>query len=208
MYLQKILLAAAAALALVGGLGWAVAVWRGGEPRTAPTVSTGQALITSDFELVDQEGRPARDEDYRGSWQLVFFGFTYCPDICPTGLTTISSVLDQLGPAGDRLVPLFITVDPERDRPEVLKEYLTSFHPKIIGLTGTAEQVAAASKGFRVYARKAERPDQPDGYTMDHSAFIYLMDPQGGYATHMSPQQPPEAIAAKIRDQLAQAGAS
>jgi protein SCO1/2 len=204
MTLKKIVLGSAALLALAGGIGWAIAVWRDNSaPPTVTTASAGQALVTSDFELVDHRGHAARDEDFRGLWQLVFFGFTYCPDVCPTGLATISTVLDELGPAADKIVPLFITVDPERDRPEVLKDYLANFHPKILGLTGTTEQVAAATKGFRVYFRKVQQPDQPDAYTLDHSTFIYLMDPEGGYATHMSPQLAPEEIAARLREKIA-----
>ena len=117
-------------------------------------------------------------------WQLVFFGFTSCPDICPTTLGTVTAALEELGADANKLQPLLISVDPEGDTPTVMKEYLTSFDPRILGLTGTPEQIQAAIRSFRVYASK--QPLEGEDYTMDHSAFIYLMDPKGEYAAHFS----------------------
>jgi protein SCO1/2 len=188
--------------ALVGGaaaLSWAYSIWRS-IGTDSPTVAAQGPVITSDFELVDQTGRSVRDEDLRGKWQLVFFGFTSCPDICPTTLTNINAALEELGPAADRLQPLLITVDPERDTPAVLKDYLAPFDPRILGLTGTPEQVGVALRSFRVYAGK--RPLDGGDYTMDHSAFIYLMDPQGAYATHFAPQVPVEEMIGRLRAQV------
>jgi protein SCO1 len=189
-----------AVAALVGGaaaLGWALSIWL--VPASAPreAAAQGRPLITSEFELVDQAGKPVRDDDFDGKWQLVFFGFTACPDICPTTLTNVTAALEELGPMAEKLQPLLITVDPERDTPPVLKDYLTAFDPRILGLTGTPEQVGAALRSFRVYA--SESPLDGGDYTMDHSAFIYLMDPQGEYAAHFGPQEPLERMVEKIR---------
>jgi protein SCO1/2 len=188
--------------ALVGGaavLGWAYSIWRSVGSDSLTVASQGP-VIASDFELVDQTGQTVRDEDLRGKWQLVFFGFTSCPDICPTTLTNITAALEELGPAADKLQPLLITVDPERDTPAVLKNYLAPFDPRILALTGTPEQVGAALRSFRVYASK--HPLDGGNYTMDHSAFIYLMDLQGAYATHFAPQVPVEEMIERIRAQV------
>lgn len=188
-----------AVAAIVGGaaaLSWSLSIWLAF--RSAPSEATGQGpVITSEFDLVDQTGKTVRDEDLGGKWQLVSFGFTSCPDICPTTLADITAALEELGPAADKLQPLLITVDPERDTPPVLKEYLTAFDPRILGLTGTPEQVGAALRSFRVYASK--RPLDGGGYTMDHSASVYLMDPQGAYTAHFSAQEPVERMVEKIR---------
>ena len=188
-----------AVAALVGGaaaLSWALSIWL--VPASPTPEATAQGpVITSEFELVDQTGKAVRDEDFDGKWQLVFFGFTSCPDICPTTLSNVTAALEGLGPAVEKLQPLLITVDPERDTAPVLKEYLAAFDPRILGLTGTPEQVGAALRSFRVYASK--RPLEEGDYTMDHSAFIYLMDPRGEYAAHFNPQEPVEGMVEKIR---------
>jgi protein SCO1 len=194
---KRFAMAAAAVVAVAGALGWVFSVWF---PAEAPVVRvTGDPVTTSEFELVDQSGRAVRDEDLRGKWQLVFFGFTSCPDICPTTLTNVSTALKELGPATTgKLQPLLITVDPVRDEPVVLKEYLSSFDPRILGLTGTPEQVQQALRSFRVYA--SQRPlEEEGGYTVDHSTFIYLMDPQGDYAAHFSAQTPIEELVREVR---------
>jgi protein SCO1/2 len=155
------------------------------------------------FELVTHEGRAATDADYRGRLMIVYFGFTYCPDVCPTGLTAIARALDLLGAGAVNVVPLFVTVDPERDTPEQLKEYVRHFHPRLIGLTGTAEQIAKAAKAYRVYYAKARPQGAPaDEYTMDHTAIIYLMGRDGKFISHFSHGTEPEAIAARIRANL------
>jgi protein SCO1 len=188
-------IAAAATVGGAGALGWVSSVWF--PPEAAVVQVTGDPVIKSEFELVDQTGETVRGEDLHGKWQLVFFGFTSCPDICPTTLANVTAALEELGPAAGKLQPLLITVDPERDTAPILREYLTAFDPRILGLTGTPEQVGKALHSFRVYASK--RPLEGGDYTMDHSAFIYLMDPQGGYAAHFSPQEPAEGMVGKIR---------
>ena len=185
-----------------GGLTWAVSHFARDATQTSATATSGSALIVSEFELVDQDGRTVRGDDLRGKLQLVFFGFTTCPDICPTTLTRITAALEELGADADALRAVLITVDPERDTPAVLKEYLTSFDPRIMGLTGTPDQVAAALKGFRVYASKREL--EGGDYTMDHSTFIYLMNRNGDYSGHFSASGSVEELVTGIRKAVAE----
>lgn len=127
------------------------------------------------FTLTDHNGNTVTDKAYSGQYKLIYFGFTYCPAICPTELQKISQVLRDLGEQAEQIQPLFITVDPERDTPEVMREYVKLFHPKIIGLSGEPEQIAPVLKNYKIYANKVEDEDMSD-YTMDHSSLIYLMD--------------------------------
>ncbi|SFP84297.1 SCO family protein [Tranquillimonas alkanivorans] len=164
----------------------------------------GEADIRSEFSLVDHTGRAVTEEDYADRWQLVFFGFTYCPDICPTTLAYMGTVLDLLGEKADRVAPLFVTVDPERDTPEVLSDYVAAFHPRLTGLTGTEAQVAAAAEAFKVYYERLEDESAPDGYLMAHSGHIYLMRPDGRFeAVFLEGDQSPEALAEEISRRIA-----
>jgi protein SCO1 len=146
----------------------------------SPTPSAGSAAIGGPFHLVDQNGKPFSDQDMKGKPYLVFFGYTHCPDICPTTLFEISQLFRQLGPDGKGLGALFITVDPARDTPKVMGEYVKAFDPRIIGLTGSPDAVAKAAQAFRVYFAKVPDKDAPDGYLMDHSSVIYVMRPGDG----------------------------
>jgi protein SCO1/2 len=154
------------------------------------------SAIGGPFTLADQEGRTVTDADLKGKPFLVFFGFTHCPDVCPTALFDVSEVLRQLGPDADRARALFVTVDPERDTPEKLKEYLSSFDPHLRALTGTPEQVERMLKAYRVYAKKIP---QGDSYTMDHTALVYLMDKQGRFVAPFNLKRRPEEAAADLR---------
>ena len=156
--------------------------------------------IGGPFHLVDQDGRPASDQDLKGKPFLVFFGFTYCPEICPTTLFDVSEVLRNLGPDADRTAALFITVDPERDTPAALKDYLASFDPHLRGLTGDAAALAAAAKAYRVYYKKV--PLDGGGYTMDHTAIVYLMDKDGRFVAPFNLKRKPEVAAAELRKYL------
>ena len=147
--------------------------------REPPSVTTGEAAIRSEFSLIDHNGNRVTEADFLGRWQLVFFGFTYCPDVCPTTLAYMANVLDRFGGEVERVAPIFITVDPSRDTPEVMAEYVQAFHPKLVGLTGSEAAVAAAA--FRVYYEKMEEETAPDGYLMAHSGHIYLMTPEGRF---------------------------
>ncbi|MEP0337146.1 MAG: SCO family protein [Alphaproteobacteria bacterium] len=182
-----------------------IAGWRTFKPESpVPTArQLGQAMIKSQFTLTDHHGRTVTEQDFHGRWQLVFFGFTFCPDICPTTLSVMAQVLDTLGDDAKRLAPLFITVDPERDTPEVLAEYVGAFHSNIIGLTGTSEQIKQAAKSFRVFYGKTEKVEAPGGYVMGHSGYMYLMTPDGSYDAVFSENlHPPEKIAAEIQKRL------
>jgi cytochrome oxidase Cu insertion factor (SCO1/SenC/PrrC family) len=166
----------------------------------AQAVGTGGPVpIGGPFALVDQDGREVSDSDFRGRYMLVYFGYTSCPDMCPLGLTTIAGALDALPPAtAERIAPIFITVDPERDTVPVMKGYVPLFHERLLGLTGSPAAVAAVLREYRVYARKAA--PQPDGgYLVDHSTFTYLMDPEGHYLAHFGHDVTAEAMAARLR---------
>jgi len=155
------------------------------------------AAIGGPFRLVDQDAKPVSEQDFKGKPFLVFFGFTHCPDICPTALFEMSEVLRKLGPDADHINVLFITVDPERDTPAVLKDYLSSFEPQVRGLTGDPDAIAAAEKTYRVFARKI--PLDGGEYTMDHSAVLYLMNKEGKFVAPFNLKRPPEEAAAELR---------
>lgn len=164
---------------------------------------SGQADIRSEFRLTDHAGRLVTQADYSGRWQMVFFGFTNCPDICPTTLSYMASVLDLLGDDADRVAPLFITVDPARDTAPVMGEYVAAFHPRLIGLTGTEAQVVEAARNFRTWFERTEDASAPDGYYMAHAGHIYLMRPDGSFeAVYLESDRPPEALAQEISGKL------
>jgi protein SCO1/2 len=156
--------------------------------------------IGGSFHLEDQSGKPVTDQDLKGRPYLVFFGYTHCPDVCPTSLFEISEVFKALDKDADRAGALFITVDPERDTPAVLKEYLSNFDSHLRGLTGDTAAVAAALKAYRVYAKKV--PLTGGDYTMDHTAVVYLMDKNGRFVAPFNLKQTPEAAAAQLRGYL------
>jgi len=142
-------------------------------------------LVGGPFELVSHKGEHVTDKDFRGKYMLVSFGYTYCPDVCPTELQVISAALDELGEKAKDIQPIFITIDPERDTVATLAQYMPSFHPRYIGLTGSPEAIAKAAKAYRVYYSKGENKGGGD-YLMDHSSIIYLMDKQGTFLKHFS----------------------
>ncbi len=159
--------------------------------------------IGGSFTLVDQNGKTVTAGDFRGRFMLVYFGYTYCPDVCPTTLTTMADAIDILDGDGDSVVPVFITVDPERDTPEHLKMYVNYFHPRLVGLTGTTQSVAAAAKAYRIYYAKApEDGASGDDYLMDHLSFVFLMGPDGAFRAHFENGIGPEAMAKRIREYL------
>lgn len=158
-------------------------------------------LVGGDFTLVNSDGEPVHSEAWRGKYMLVYFGFTYCPDVCPTGLARISRVMKQLGKSADEVVPLFITVDPERDTPEQLGIYMKNFDPRIIGLTGSPEQIKQAADAYKVYYVKRE-DDSAMEYLVDHSAFTYLMDRQGILVHHFPHEATAEDMAEAINRRL------
>ncbi len=153
------------------------------------------------FTLIDQSGRTISERDFSGRALLLYFGYSYCPDVCPTELGTIAAALDAMGPAAERVTPVFITIDPERDTPAALADYVSRFHPRMIGLTGTPEQIAQAARAYRVYYAKV-RPRDATDYLMDHSSFIYFVGPDGRVRSLFRPETTPEAIAAAVAAQL------
>ena len=171
---------AAVAVAVLALGGWTI------QQRLSPrddtlTRETGDALIESKFSLTDQTGRRVTEADYAGRWQLVYFGYTNCPDQCPTTLAFMARVIDLLGDKADQVAPLFITVDPKRDTVAVMATFVAAFSPRLIGLTGSEAETAAAAHAFRVFYEPAPDAKAPDGYLMAHSGYIYLMTPKGRY---------------------------
>jgi protein SCO1/2 len=176
----------------------AIAVLPEARHAVLPSATTGKALVGGPFSLVDDTGKRVTDTDYRGRYMLVFFGFTSCPDICPAGLQLMTAVLENLGPKAKRVAPIFISVDPQRDTPPKLAQYVKNFDPRLIGLTGTPEDIAAVTKAYKVYYKKVPNDAAPDDYGMDHTAIIYLMDPDGAFVTHFTPTTTVEDMTAKL----------
>jgi protein SCO1/2 len=159
--------------------------------------------VRATFELVDHHGQEVTERTYRGRPVLVFFGFTHCKMVCPRALARLSAVLDRLGEVGDGVQALYVTVDPERDSPEVMKEFLSGEFHRFTGLTGTAEQVENAKRSFRVFAKnKTADPDDPGGYQMPHSAFTYLLDEKGSVVAHFSDAVPESELVQRLSNLL------
>ncbi|HEY7610010.1 MAG TPA: SCO family protein [Alphaproteobacteria bacterium] len=178
----------------------AVALWFTPDPKTK-LETTAETLLGGPFALTDAEGKRRTDAEFRGKHMLVFFGFTNCPDFCPTALSTMSQALEKLGPKAANLAPIFISVDPERDTPEQLKNYAQNFDKRIVMLTGTPAEIAAVARAYRVYY--AKRPlEKPGEYTVDHSAYIYLMGPGGKYLTHFRTAVSPDDLADALGKRL------
>jgi protein SCO1 len=180
---------ALALLVVLALLGLAVATFIG--PQERPRA----ALIGGAFALEAANGKTVSDQTLRGRPFLVYFGYTHCPDVCPTELARISDILTQMG---DKSIPaLFITVDPERDTPKIMQDYVSSFNPAIVGLSGSPQSVEATEKTFRVFARKG--PPQADGdYSMDHSSIVYLMDKNGAFVEAFNVERPPQDAAKEL----------
>nr|WP_245326669.1 SCO family protein [Bradyrhizobium sacchari] len=155
------------------------------------------------FELIDQTGTPRSDRDFLGRLMLIYFGFTYCPDVCPTDLMAIGQALEQLGPDADAVQPVFITLDPERDTVAHLAEYVPLFHPRLLGLTGSPAAIEAAAEAYKVYFAKVSIGKEAGDYTVDHTSFIYLMDRDGKYLGFFPPGTSAERMVEIIRPRLA-----
>lgn len=160
----------------------------------------GEALVGGDFNFVNQDGAKVTNNDFRGKVMMVFFGFTSCPDICPVTSATFAKALELLGDKAIQVAPVFISVDPETDTPEVLKKFLANFDKRIIGLTGTEQQVEAAASAYKAYFAKATNSE--GNQTIDHSGFIYIMDKNGKYVKHFSYDANAEEIAGAVSDLL------
>lgn len=161
------------------------------------------ADIGGPFTLIDHDGKTVTNADFQGHLMLVYFGYTYCPDVCPTALTGIAEALDILADGADEITPIFITVDPERDTPEGMADYVDVFHPRMVGLSGSVEQTTAAARAYRVFFAKVQEEDGgPEDYLMDHSAYTYLMDRQGKFLTHFPHGADPTVMAKDIAQYL------
>lgn len=163
---------------------------------------TGEALVGGPFTLTDHTGKTRTEQDFLGRYMLVFFGFTFCPDICPTELQVMMAARDMLGSDAERVQPVFVTVDPERDTPEVMSAYVDNFGPNLMGLTGTPAQIAAMAKAYRVYYAKTGQTETPD-YLMDHSSIIYLMGPDGRFLRHFTYTTDAKALAEGLAGAMA-----
>ncbi|HRD74782.1 MAG TPA: SCO family protein [Hyphomicrobiaceae bacterium] len=163
------------------------------------TVVTGAATIGGPFTLTDHTGKRVTDQDFRGRYMLVFFGFIFCPDICPGSLQVMTEAMERIGPKqAGKITPLFISVDHERDTPAELKEYVKSFHPRLVGLTGSATDIAAAAKAYRAIYRRVADQKSKAGYTIDHTTFFYLMGPDGKFITHFTHGVLPDVLAKRL----------
>ena len=183
---------------LIGALAGAAVLFITTPQGGQPVQSSGTALVGGPFSLVGADGKPVTDRDFRGRYMLIFFGFTHCPDICPAELQVIAEALGELGDKAKNVVPIFITLDPERDTPEAMGNYVKSFGPNFVGLTGSPEAIAAAAKAYRVSYAKVEDKESAADYGVDHSALVYLMDPKGRYVTHFSYGLSAEQMAEKL----------
>jgi len=180
-------------LTLVGGAFALLEQWH------SASTNSEQTSIGGPFTLVTGDGMTVTEQTFRDKWLLIYFGYTYCPDACPTTLNDIAEALTRLGPLAEKVQPLFISIDPDRDTPEVIGKYVKSFDPRIVGLTGTAEQISKVASEFHVYYAVHRTGNGPDDYAMDHSSIIYVMNSQGRYAAAVSSGQTPDALASRLR---------
>jgi cytochrome oxidase Cu insertion factor (SCO1/SenC/PrrC family) len=196
---RRNMLLVAVVLAVIAGLaGW--------QYLGQPDPTKGRSLLPTiggPFTLVDQTGKTVNNKDLRGRFLLIYFGYTFCPDVCPTALTAMAGALDLLGAKADEITPVFITVDPERDTSEQLAMYAKYFHPRLVALTGSPEQIAKVAKDYRVYYAKAvEEGTDADDYLMDHTSITYLTDRDGTFRLHFSHDTDAETMAKRIREHL------
>ncbi len=192
----RIPLACAIALMVIGTGGLAALML---VPSAPQQTSSMAAALGGPFTLTATDGRTVTDQTYRGKWVLIYFGYTSCPDACPTALNNMGVALDRLGPDAARVQPMFITVDPKRDTREVLAEYLKSFDPRIVALTGTQDQIAAVIKEYHLYV--SAHPASASGdYLVDHSSFYYLLNPDGKFVNILHGDLSGDDMAARLRD--------
>lgn len=194
----RIALASLVGLVIAAGIAW----WQ--VQQAERVVTTGVADIGGPFQLTDHTGRSVTEADFRGKHLLIYFGYTYCPDVCPTELAAMAAAVDKLGPLAERVQPLFISVDPERDTVSHLSDYVGLFHPRLVGLTGTPDQVRDVARGYRVYYAKAPGSEKAgNDYLMDHSSFVYLMGPDGRFIQVFpggtTPDKMAEAITQRVK---------
>jgi protein SCO1/2 len=174
---------------------------RAGAARLMNELMSGKGPVGGPFTLTDPDGRRKSLADFRGKLVLLYFGFTYCPDVCPTDLMSVGNVIRSLGPEGNELQPVFVTLDPERDTPEVLRVYAASFHPRFVSLRGTEDEIRRVAASYKVFFEKV-RPPGTNTYFIDHSAYVFLLDREGRFITLFPPGTPQERMAVMVREQL------
>ena len=198
-----VILAVMAATAVVTvGLGWSLAAWQLGAVRA----QVGSAAIGGPFNLIDDKGTPVTEAALRGRPSVIYFGYTFCPEVCPTTLADLARWMKALGPDADKLNYVFVTVDPERDTPKLMHEYVNAFDPRIRGFTGTPEQIAKVARKYRVYYQR--EPTSDGGYVMDHSSILYLMSPDEKFVTLIQYQEDDASAVDKLKKLVALAGSS
>lgn len=190
---KRVIIAGLAAAAVILGIA-AVRIAADSRHGNATAALPG---ISGHFRLTTSDGGTASDRSFPGKWLLVYFSYTFCPDACPTALNALGTALDELGPLASEAQPIFITVDPERDTPQVVADYAKAFDPRIVGLSGTVEQIAAAAKEFRVYYKVRSLGN--DEYAIDHSSFIYVIDPRGRVVELLTGNLPGHSMAEELR---------
>ena len=188
-------LAGAAVFAFI----WLLLWW---DYRADRAQNTDDPAFVAEFELTDHQGMIRTEEDFAGRWMLVFFGFANCPDVCPTTLAEVAAVVDGLGEDAEKVQPIFISIDPERDTPMALPDFVPRFDSGIIGLTGTSKQIAETAETFPIYFERIEEASAPDGYTMGHTSHLFLFDPQAGFVDSWSYGTPAEEILADLRKRI------
>ena len=176
------------------------------ETEAEPGLSVQAAALGGPYALIDHTGVPVSEQSFRGQYQVMVFGYTFCPDVCPTTLTAITEAMELLGPAAEKVQPLFVSVDPERDTPAIMADYVAAFHPRMIGLTGSPAQIKEIAQSYRVYYSKVETGD--GFYPLDHSAYIYVLGPEGAILTYLKHDATPQVIATAIQSAMARAAAS
>jgi protein SCO1/2 len=183
--------------ALIGGV-----LWYESEkvPGLGRVVTTGQADVGGPFQLTDQSGKRVTDEDFRGRYMLIYFGYSFCPDVCPTTLSVMAQALEKLGAKSAQVAPILITIDPERDTPKVLEDYVKAFGPSFVGLTGNVAEIKDVEKKYRVYAVK--KPLEGGNYGMDHSSVIYLMGPDGKLVSFYDEAISPDDLAKELKQKI------
>ena len=170
--------------------------------RVDTDADTSDPAFRAAFELTDHQGMIQTERDFAGRWMLVFFGFANFPDVCPTTLAEVAAVMEDLGTDAEKIQPIFISIDPERDTPDALAEFVPLFDAGIIGLTGTPDQIAETSETFPIFFERIEEASAPDGYTMGHTSHLFLFDPQAGFADSWAYGTPAEEILADLRERL------
>lgn len=172
-------------------------------PAPKEETGSGEVAIGGDFTLINQDGETVTNATFADHYRLIYFGFTMCPDICPVSLQIITNAVEALPPEeAVRVIPMFASIDPERDTPEVIKAYLEPYHPRFVGLTGDKAQVNVIKKSYKVYASKVTEQDLVEGYYMDHSGFLYLISPEGKYLAHFTQETPVSEIVTTIQEEL------